>query len=285
MTGGLRIVAFNVFYPAYQLVADWAARHGHRIVLLVTVPVSDPLRYGGELSNIVAAVPPEQDVLVTGRMRKTAAPAIAALAPDLIVSGTFPLRIPPEVTEIPRFGAVNLHPAPLPRGRGPNPQRLIYEGDLTTGATLHRIAPGFDTGAILSKKECRLSESVTSAELLGVWFELLTAALEEGTARVVAGEPGETQDESLATYVAPFTPEERVLNWDEPALTIQRRAAALNLVGTTARGRIDGWEVLVRDVRALADAPPAAAGAILDRAGDVITVRVGDSAVQVTAAQ
>ena len=71
---------------------------------------------------------------------------IAALAPDLIVSATYPHRIPPEVTAIPRYGAVNLHPSPLPRGRGPNPQRLIYEGDPIIGGTLHRMSPSSTPG-------------------------------------------------------------------------------------------------------------------------------------------
>jgi methionyl-tRNA formyltransferase len=170
---------------------------------------------------LVAALPQEQDVLVTTRTRQTAAPVIASLAPDLIVCASFPQRIPDEVTAIPRYGAVNYHPGPLPRGRGPNPQRLIYEGDQTATGTLHRIAPELDSGPILSQRTRRLPDALTRGDILGAWVDLFVEALDEGIARAVAGEPGDPQDEALATYVAPFTLKERLLCWDEPALTSQ----------------------------------------------------------------
>lgn len=279
----LRIVVFHDFPPASEMVAGWAARHGHRLVLLVTSPMRPEGRFGSGYRELVASLPPTQDVLITGRPKRVAAPLIAALAPDLLISATFPQRIPPEVTAIPRFGAVNLHPAPLPRGRGPNPARLLYDGDLTVAGALHRIAPAFDAGPILSRRQRRLPPTVTPELVLAAWTELLLEALEEGVARAVAGEPGEPQDESLASYAAPFTDDERRLDWDEPALTLQRRVAALNLTGPTARARLDGRERLVRDLRALPDRAPAVVpGSVLDRAGDVVVVRVGDGAVEAT---
>jgi methionyl-tRNA formyltransferase len=280
MAEPLRIVSFNVLPRAYELVAGWARRRGHRIVLLVTSPHGE--RYGAGHRELIAALPPEQDVLLTTRMRCTVAPVIAALAPDLIVAGTFPHRIPPEVTAIPRYGAVNLHPAPLPRGRGPNPPRLIYEGDLTVAGTVHRIAPEFDTGPILSQHTRRLPDEVTSEMILAAWGELLVAALDEAVARAVAGEPGIVQDEALATYAAPFSAEERWLCWDEPALTIQRRAAALNMMGSQARAVIDDEPVTVFSVRAqpgLALAAPP--GTVLASSGDTLVLRVADGTVEV----
>jgi methionyl-tRNA formyltransferase len=283
MCEGLRIVTFNVFPPAYQLVADWAARHGHRLVLLITPPGRSGDRYGAEHSSLIDVVPAGQDILITNRLRRTAAPVIAALQPDLIVSATFPRRIPAEVTAIPRLGAVNVHPAPLPRGRGPNPVRLIYEGNLIAGAALHRISPEFDAGAILSRREQRLPDAVTPEIIFGAWLEMVAAVFDEGMRRAIAGEPGEPQDERLASYAAPFTDKEHWLTWDEPALTVQRRAAALNLMGPTARAWLDGTAVSVLDVRACPEAAPTAApGTILDHTGDIVTIRVADSAVRAT---
>ena len=283
MADQLRVITFNVFPPAYALVAEWAARHGHRLVLLVTSPGRHAGRYGAEHQAMVAAAPATQDILVTTRLRRTAAPMIAALAPDLIVSATFPHRIPPEVTAIPLYGAVNLHPAPLPRGRGPNPPRLIYEGDLTVAGALHRIEPEFDAGAVLSLHQRTLPADVTPEAIVTAWTELLAAALEEGVPRAVAGEWGEPQDEARATYAATFTDEEHWLTWDEPALTVQRRAAALNVLGPAARARIDGEAVLLLAVRARpGEAPEATPGTVLDRTGETVTVRVADGAVEVT---
>jgi methionyl-tRNA formyltransferase len=277
----LRIVAFNVFPPAFEAVATWAASRGHTIVLLVTLPGGGEGRYG-ENPHLATLVPPGQDVLVSQRLRTTVPTVVRAMEPDLIISATFAKRIPPLVTEIPRYGALNFHPAPLPRGRGPNPQRLLYEGDLSTAVTLHRIVPEFDAGAIVSQPTRRFPEAITPEIVLGTWLDLFTDALDEGVARAIAGEYGTPQDDSRATYAAPFTPDERILDWDEPALTIQRRATALNLVGPQSLAEIDGQLVTVQDVRAVPDAPKGVPGTILHRDGETMIVRVADAAVQMT---
>jgi methionyl-tRNA formyltransferase len=279
----LRVVTFNVFPPMYRVVAEWAARHGHRLVLLVTVPGGQARRYATEDPPLLDVLPRDQDVLVTTRMRRTA-PAIAALRPDLLIAASFPLRIPPEVIALPRFGTLNLHPSPLPRGRGPNPMRGLYEGDPTIACTVHRVEPEFDTGAILSRRERPRPADLCAGDLVGHWLELSEEVLEEATARAVAGERGEPQDPDAATHWPAFTEEERWLDWGEEAATVQRRAAALNAIAPTARAMLDGRAVLVRDVRALPGLTASAIpGAVLDREGDLAVVCVGDGVVSVRA--
>ena len=164
-TTPLRIVTFNVLPFAFDIVTRWAAQAGHRLVLTVTTP-GPTSRRGKSYQQIVTNAPPELDVLVTTRLRKVALPLIRALEPDLIVSFTFPYRIPPEIRAIPRLGAVNLHPTPLPAYRGPNPMRLFYEGWPTMGATLQGMDDDFDTGLMLSQQTAPLPPSLPP----GRWF-------------------------------------------------------------------------------------------------------------------
>jgi len=281
-SSGLRIVTFNVFPMAYSLIAGWAERQGHEITLVVTSPASHAERYGVAHHDLLAAVPPSQDVLVTTRLRRTAAPVIRALAPDLIISATFPHRIPASLTVIPRYGALNLHPAPLPAGRGPNPQRLIYEGHPTIGASLHRLAPEFDAGHILSRQERPVPPDLTPELILSTWGELLTAALDEGVPRAVAGEEGDVQDDSLATYAAPFSDEERWLDWSEPAERLQQRVAALNMPVPTARARVGEESITVVALRSLPERTTIhAPGTVIGRSGKTAIVRAGDGLVEV----
>lgn len=277
-----RVVACCVHPAGYALVADWAERYGHDLVLLVTLPGSG--HYGSAPTVLDRAG--GRDVLITGKLRTVAAPLVAALEPDLVVSSAFPRLIPTEITSVPRYGAVNLHPSPLPRGRGPCPQRLTYEGAETVGATLHRTGEGFDTGAILSRRERPLRvDELTPDGLMAAWQGLLAEALDEGTARALAGERGEPQDDATATYAGHFTDDEYLLDWSAPALTLQRQIAALNMVGPRARGRFDGTERVVRAIRRLPDdAPPASPGTVLHRDGDTYRIRVGDGTVELTAA-
>src|SRR3954470_18190257 len=165
---GLRIVVLHNREPAYRTAAAWAARMGHSIELVVTTP-GPASRRSWRYRSILAIAPPEQNVLVTTQLRRVALPLIAALAPDLVLSFTFPHRLPPELIAIPRIAAVNLHPTPLPRYRGPNPMRMIYDGCPTLGATLHYLEHDFDTGRVLAVAEGAMPEDLTSEALYRAW--------------------------------------------------------------------------------------------------------------------
>ena len=105
----------------YRQMDELLRRLGHPIVGVVTTPGPRRRRSRGYL-DVVAAVRPGVDVLVSNPPERWAA-MLAPLRPDLIVSGSFPWLIPDEVLALPRLGAINLHPALLPKGRGPNPIR------------------------------------------------------------------------------------------------------------------------------------------------------------------
>jgi methionyl-tRNA formyltransferase len=277
---GLRVVLFCVLPPVYGMLREWTARHNHNVRLVVTTPGPSTRRSAG-YREIVAMSPPEQDILVSTHPRRLAA-QIAPHKPDLILSATFPYRIPPEVTAIPRFGAVNLHPTPLPLYRGPNPLRLFYDASPVLGVTLHRTEEDFDTGVIYSRQERPMPEDASIESLLPVWTDAMVAALEEGTARAIAGEPGVPQDHTRATYGAPFTEEEQWLDWNLPARLLQCRVTALTFADH-AHATIDGTPYEIDRVTPLVGVPAAAApGTVLARNSNVFTVATSDGVVLVT---
>jgi len=283
-TTGLRIVTFNVLPLAYGLVARWAEENGHTIALVVTTP-GPSTRRTPTYRGVIEMAKPGVDVLVTTRLRRVARPLIQELHPDLIVSFTFPYRLPLEITAIPRFGAVNLHPTLLPTYRGPNVARPIYEGAPEIGATLHWTEEEYDNGRILSQYSAPLPEDVTGEVIGALWGPLMARTLAEGVARAVAGDPGTPQEHDRATYAAPFTEEERWLDWAEAKYTVQRQAVALNLLGPPgAKARIAGEPYRVQRVEALADAHAVLPGVVLDRMEDGFVVGVADGAVRVIAA-
>lgn len=274
----LRIVTMNSFVGGFRLVSDWAARHGHQLVLAVTTPTGAGRQYAER--PFVLDVPADVDVLVTGRLRSVAAPVIAALKPDLVISAAYPRLIPGEILGLATYGAINLHPSPLPAGRGPNPARLVYEGASSVGATLHRTASEFDTGAILARRERPLPPDLTGSSLFEAWSEMLAEVLEEGAARAVAGEPGEPQDESGASYAAVFTDAEQVLDLTEPAAVVARKSAALNILGDHARVRVQGRELLVHAAHVEPADVATTPGAVLEEHPDGLTVQAADDCVR-----
>jgi len=280
---GLRLVIFNNLPPAYERVAKWAAEARHEVALVVTSPGPSTRRSTGYRA-IAAQAPPGHDVLVTTRLRRVALPLIAALSPDLIVSMTFPHRLPPEILRIPRLGTINLHPTALPAYRGPNPMRVFYDG-APIGATLHWMDAEFDTGPILCQQTAPFPEEATPAALLGIWGPLMSATLAEGAARAIAGETGQPQDERDASYSPEFTEEEHWLDWDLPLRVVQRRHAALSIFGPQAKALVDGVPQRIMRLDALVGGTATArAGTIIERTPEGLVVAVADGAVQTVVA-
>lgn len=282
-SSGLRLVIFNNLPPAYRIVASWAAEAGHTVALVVTSPGPSARRSTG-YQTIAAQAPPEHDVLVTTRLRRVALPLIAALAPDLIISMTFPHRLPPEILRIPRLGAINLHPTALPAYRGPNPMRVFYDG-ATIGATLHWMDAEFDTGPILCQQTAPFPEDATTEALLGTWGPLMSATLAEGATRAIAGEPGQQQDNRGASYSPEFTEEEHWLDWDLPQRIVQRRHSGLSIFGPQAKALIEGqpWRIM-RLIPLGEGTATAQAGTIIEQTPESLVIAVADGTVRVVVA-
>ena len=73
---------------------------------------------------------------------------------DLFIVAAYGKIIPKSVLEIPKFGALNVHPSLLPKFRGPSPiQSFILSGEEKTGVTIMLMDEQVDHGQILSQKE------------------------------------------------------------------------------------------------------------------------------------
>ena len=96
---------------------------------------------------------------------KESAAALRALRPDYLLAVHYPHIIPKNIFEIPREGALNLHPSYLPYSRGwHTPSWAILEGT-PCGASLHWIDDGVDTGDIALQKEIAVRPTDTAHTL------------------------------------------------------------------------------------------------------------------------
>src|SRR6476619_113177 len=145
---------------------------------------------------------------------------IRAYEPDLMMCQGFPWKIPQPALDAPRLGSVNLHPALLPRHRGPIPLAwALRDGDDAWGTTWHRMDAELDTGNILSQGSVPIEDDDVNIEefapkLFASGVELLAPALD----RVAAGDPGDPQPEEGATWAGHFEDDEYVhVDWARPA--------------------------------------------------------------------
>jgi methionyl-tRNA formyltransferase len=140
---------------------------------------------------------------------------------------------------------VNLHFSLLPRWRGAAPvQRAILAGDRTTGVTTMLMDEGVDTGPILLQREEPILDTDDAGSLgmrlAGIGGEVLDETL--SSLQVISPTP---QDDSLATPAPKIAPEERWIDWAEPAAAVVRRVRALAPEpGASARFRGDVLKVL-----------------------------------------
>jgi methionyl-tRNA formyltransferase len=279
-TEPLRIVSLNAYPAGFQLVHDFAERNGHEIVLVVTLPHSG--RYGESARPMVLDLPERTNALITSKLRTIAAPVIETLRPDVIISAAFPRLIPAEILEIPKYGAINCHPSPLPAGRGPTPQRLIYEGDERVGASVHRTASEFDTGAILAQRIAPLPEDLNGTGIMQAWGALLTECLDEAVPRLVAGDPGEAQDPAQATEAPFFTEAEYLLDLTEPSIVVRRKAAALNVTSPEAKVQLGGTTYVISRTDVVPTETNAAPGTVLQEHENGWTIQTADHPLRLT---
>lgn len=125
-----------------------------------------------ELKHMLPNVPK----FVGKRFRSDAGIAsLAELKPDYLLSIHFPYIVPQAVLDIPRIGALNLHPAYLPFNRGwHTPSWAILE-QTPYGATLHWIDAGMDTGDIALQREVKVQPDDTANSL---YARVLTTEIE-----------------------------------------------------------------------------------------------------------
>ena len=128
---------------------------------------------------------------------------------DFFVVAAYAKIIPKEILEIPRLGAIGVHPSLLPKYRGSSPiQAAILNGDEKTGTTLFLMDEKVDHGPILAKSEIQISKSETYEslhdKLAKLGAELLIKLLPSMEALQLTGAL-EPQDESQATYTKKFT--------------------------------------------------------------------------------
>lgn len=155
---------------------------------------------------------------------------LKALAPDLLVVIAYGLILPPEVLNIPRYGAINVHASLLPRWRGASPiQHAILYGDNETGITLMQMDEGMDTGDILATVPCPISQDDT-AETLHDKLSKLSCEPLLTTLDAIANGHGvrQPQDSHLATYAPKIAKTDALINWEKPALNIIRQIHAYN---------------------------------------------------------
>lgn len=274
---------------------DFAARHlaallssGHEVVAVYTQP-DKPAGRGQKLTASPVkelALAHDLPVYQPASLRNEAAQAeLAALGADLMVVVAYGLILPKAVLDTPRLGCINVHGSLLPRWRGAAPiQRAIEAGDAETGVCIMQMDAGLDTGAVVSTHRYAIKNTDTATDvhdaLADLGAQAIVADLQQlqQTGRLNAS----PQPQTGITYAQKLSKEEAKIDWNQPALIIERKIRAFNPV---PGAWVEYQNQPLKIWRAEAVAQSGRAGEVLAISSDGLIVACGEGALNITELQ
>ena len=147
---------------------------------------------------------------------------VRALEPDFLFSAMFRQLLKRELLEVPRRGALNLHPSLLPRFRGRSPINwVLVEGETETGVTLHYMVEKADRGDIVAQRRIAIDDEDTALTLHRKATEESRLLMREVYPLLASGRaPRIVQEQSRASYYGGRRPADGEIDWRRPARVI-----------------------------------------------------------------
>ena len=275
---------------------DFAARHldallssGHHVVGVFTQP-DRPAGRGKKLMPSPVKVLAEENglpVFQPASLRpQENQQLVADLHADVMVVVAYGLILPKAVLDMPRLGCINVHGSLLPRWRGAAPiQRALWAGDEETGVTIMQMDVGLDTGDMLYKLVCPITDEDTSATLYDKLAGLGPAGLIETLAQLANGtaQP-QVQDEAQVTYAEKLSKEEARVDWSLSAAQLERCIRAFN-PWPMSWLEIDGQPLKIWKASVIDTGTTAEPGTIVDATKQGIQVATGGGILNVESLQ
>ncbi len=220
--------------PAFALPSlDLLNLSSHRLEAVV-VPPDRPFGRGGKVRPAPVkawALKQGLEIRQPGKLSEESFTAwIEEKKPDLVVTAAFGKILPPGLLKLPALGAINLHASYLPAYRGAAPiHRAVIDGAEYSGVSVIEMSSDLDAGDIIMQER----EAISPFDTTGMLHDRLAvrgASLLMKVVDALAQGPVKTipQNQALATYAPPLTPEDEKLDWNCTAVELYNRIRGLN---------------------------------------------------------
>jgi methionyl-tRNA formyltransferase len=132
------------------------------------------------------------------------------------------------------FGIINSHFSLLPEWRGADPITFsVLSGQKQTGVSLMLLTAGMDEGPLLAQAPYDMVDDITAPQLTDHLIELSYLSLEhiiplwfEGAIKAAPQEEVTMSGLTAPTYSRKLTKKDGVLDWDKPAVQLEREIRA-----------------------------------------------------------
>ena len=223
------------FCPTHNscgVIIDTLVAAGYKPVVLVTAndkPAGKKQQLTPPLAKLTA-LKHGIEIIQSEKLNKDVILRVQKINPDVIILAAYGILVPKEILEIPKYGALCVHPSLLPQFRGPSPvQNAILEGKKETGITVIKMDQEIDHGPIIAQKQLPILGKPTVLELSEQLAPLAGNLLIEIIPKLASGEIIlQEQDDSKATYTKIFEKKDGAIDWNNSAVYIERQVRALN---------------------------------------------------------
>jgi methionyl-tRNA formyltransferase len=142
-------------------------------------------------------------------------PAVGAF--DLFALASYGRILPQALLDLPRLGALNVHPSLLPKYRGATPiQTALRSGDEETGVSVMLMDAGMDTGDLVLQERVAIVPGEDYGALHDRLAVLGAALLERAILMAGQGPLPRTPQRGEASATKPIRKEDLVIDWSWP---------------------------------------------------------------------
>ncbi|MFE1514538.1 methionyl-tRNA formyltransferase [Corynebacterium bovis] len=197
---------------------------GHEVVLVVTHPKSDH-PYEQMWSDSVEDLARDNGipVHVTARADDAALTALREADPEVIVANNWRTWLPPEIFDLPRHGALNVHDGLLPHYAGFSPILwALLNRESHVGVTVHRMDATLDGGPVIAQQAIPVGPTDTTTTLVEKTVDLIEPLIVRALEGLADGTlTGIEQDPTRATYFHKRGDHESRIDFTAPAEDVE----------------------------------------------------------------
>lgn len=172
---------------------------------------------------------------------------IREIEPDYVFAVGFSQLVSKRLMDIPKYGVIGCHPAPLPKYRG----RAVIVWQMLLGVqeskvTMFRIDEGIDSGDIIDQEPYLINEEDYAADVLKKADIALVRLYRRVLSMLVNGTcTFKRQDHSQATYCLKRVPEDGLIDWNVTGNEIIRLIRAVSRPYPGAYSYYDGKHKII----------------------------------------
>lgn len=172
---------------------------------------------------------------------------VRQLKPDFLFSFYYRNMIKPELLEVPRKGALNLHGSLLPKYRGRVPVNwAVINGEKESGATLHYMVAKPDAGDIVDQEKVAIAFTDTAFDLFNKVTDAAVTVLRRSWPRLLDGTADRIpMDLKNGSYFGGRKPEDGRIDWNKSAVEIYNLIRGVTHPYPGAFTEINGKKLIV----------------------------------------